>query len=389
MKTVFYYTSAYFLDTSIEIINAIKDKVALHVFIEITPSSKITNIIEVKDFTKGEYLASPESVLNKENYEMLSPYFKGCQSVQFVIHHHASGLSVSTVKTNMAVNRLIKRLKPAVIHFEGFTLRTMGLLPWLLKRKKIILSIHDAVLHSGEKTWKSSLPRFCFLKLSVPKSYVFYSAFTKNEFINEVSHSKGDIVQLQMHAFSLYRKMIHTAPAYNHILFFGRISRYKGVPFLLDAMPIVWNEFPEVKLVIAGSGSLPEITNHQILKNNSDKIIFHNRHIPNAELVGLINEAMLIVCPYTDATQSGVLMTTFGLNKPVVATNVGAFKEFIKPGVNGYLAEKSDPESIADAIKKSLFNNNYLQLEKNLKESPESAGWQTNGELLLEAYQTN
>ena len=47
MKTVFYYTSTYFLDTSLEVINALKDQVNLHVLIEITPSSKNANIINV------------------------------------------------------------------------------------------------------------------------------------------------------------------------------------------------------------------------------------------------------------------------------------------------------------------------------------------------------
>ncbi len=43
-------------------------------------------------------------------------------------------------------------------------------------------------------------------------------------------------------------------PTKKHILFFGRLSPYKGIDDLLQAMPDVFNEFPDEKLIIAGKG---------------------------------------------------------------------------------------------------------------------------------------
>lgn len=386
MKTVFYYTSAYFLDTSLEIINSIKDKVNLHVLIEVTPNSKQTTVLNIATLPGGKQLARPKEILNKKDYDSLATFFEGTCSVHFVVHSHHSGLSWSTFKTNRAVNRLIRKIKPEVIHFDGFSLRTIGLLPYLFKREKIVLTIHDANLHSGEKTWKTRLPRFLFFKVPLQKIYTFYSEFTKQQFIHNISASRGKKVKLEMPFFTYYDVSTLNLPVNDdYILFFGRLSKYKGIPFLLDAMPEVWKEFPESKLVIAGAGTLPEVNEHPVLLNNPEKISFFNRHIPNEELAGLIRKAKFIVCPYTDASQSGVIMTAFGLNKPAIATNVGAFSEFVTPGFNGYLTEKVDATSIAQSIKDMLRNKKYLEFSDNLKHSRNGCR-EKNAALLLETY---
>ena len=57
-----------------------------------------------------------------------------------------------------------------------------------------------------------------------------------------------------------------------------------------------------------------------------------------------------MVCPYTDATQSGVIMSAFAFNKPVIATNVGGLPEMVKHGHYGLIIEARDEQSLTDAI---------------------------------------
>jgi glycosyltransferase involved in cell wall biosynthesis len=69
-----------------------------------------------------------------------------------------------------------------------------------------------------------------------------------------------------------------------------------------------------------------------------------------------MQQASLVVCPYIDASQSGVVLTAYAFNKPVVATNVGGIPEYIEDGVTGKIVPLKNPEALADAIIDLLSN---------------------------------
>lgn len=388
MKTVVYYTSPYFLDISLEVINTLKRKVALHVLIEVTPNSMKANILDLDHLPADKTIVPAGELLNEEQGRLFDEYFDGCRSVSFVVHAGRPGKLNRALEVSSAVKKAIRDYAPDVIHFESFSVRTIPLLPLLFSGPKIVFSIHDGQLHSGEKNWKDRLARFLFLRLTGRKVFVFYSEFTKNQFLNGRKMAATGYKKLQIQRYSFWKKLRHCSlpSSAQYILFFGRISRYKGVPLLLDAMPEVWKQFPEVPLMIAGRGNDPGVANHPLIQNKDSRVRFINRHIHNDELAGLICNAITVVCPYTDASQSGVLWTTFGLNKPVVATDVGAFGEFIRPGFNGFLIGDIHPEPIAKALIDCLSDNRFLELEKNLSNTPCNEAVERNGKLLLELY---
>lgn len=389
MHTVLYYTSPYFLDISLEVINTIKKHVALHVLVEVTPNSKKANLLNIDGMPVGKALVTPEEVLNPEQRQQFAEYFEGCQSVHF-IQYGVWGNNISDIsKTGRYVKKLIRELKPSVIHFESFSIRTIPLLPLLFSGQKIVFSIHDGQLHSGEKNWKDRLARFLFLRLSRKKAFVFYSRFTQNQFFKNFGLTSAKTQTLTIDRYTFWSKLkVRSSLPKGYILFFGRISVYKGVPALLDAMPKVWEKFPQNHLVIAGKGNVQEVTNHALIMNRDSRVRFINRYIPNDELANLIGNSAMTICPYKEASQSGVLWTSFGLCKPVVATRVGAFAEFIKPGFNGILADDASAESIADAIIDCLSENKFLDFERNLRGCPAAQCQITNGEKLLNLYRS-
>lgn len=131
------------------------------------------------------------------------------------------------------------------------------------------------------------------------------------------------------------------------ILFFGRISPYKGIEYLLEAMNNVHIRYPNVICTVMGSGNFYfDITEYLNLPHV--KII--NRFIPTDELISAIEESTMVVCPYTDATQSGVIYTSYALYKPVIATNVGGFCESVIDSVTGMLVPPKDVKSLENAI---------------------------------------
>ncbi len=131
-----------------------------------------------------------------------------------------------------------------------------------------------------------------------------------------------------------------------YILFFGWIEPYKGLSLLYEAMKIVESEYPSVKIVVAGRGYDESL--EKMLK--SDKYIVINRFITNAEMVFLNKNAKIVVCPYLSASQSGIVQTSFLFGKPIIATDVGAFREIIISYENGILVERNNAKSLANAI---------------------------------------
>ena len=53
------------------------------------------------------------------------------------------------------------------------------------------------------------------------------------------------------------------------------------------------------------------------------------------------------------------------MGKTVMATNIGAFREYISDGINGMLTQP-EPHSIANGIMKMVASDRYLDMEKNI-----------------------
>jgi glycosyltransferase involved in cell wall biosynthesis len=385
--TVVYYTSTSFLDLSLDIINVLKQRVNLHVFIEVTSSSKNSTVASIDQFPAGKLLATPAEVLNTESLKALSPYFEGTVSTHFVIHKHRTGFSWSTLQASFAVWKFIKPFKPQIIHFEGYTLRTIGMLPFLFSVKKVFLAIHDPVPHTGESSWKISLPNLLFFKLPFKKYFIFYSEFAHKLFLTNYKHVGGAKLLVKMSPYSYFKQQANTEATHkSHILFFGRISPYKGVEILLQAMPAVFNKFPNEELIIAGKSTKGYVLNESIPQQYINNVRIINRFIADDELTDLISKAKFVVCPYLDATQSGVLMTAFALNTPVIATQVGSFPEFVVNNFNGLLVQPANAAELSDKIIEALANDSFEQLRANVMLSNAQSPWQQSMTPVLNEY---
>ncbi|MCS6950532.1 MAG: glycosyltransferase family 4 protein, partial [bacterium] len=136
------------------------------------------------------------------------------------------------------------------------------------------------------------------------------------------------------------------------VLFFGRINAYKGLGVLLEAWERVTTQCPHARLVIAGQGyDLPNYR-ERILRNPHCVLI--DRFIPSQEMAQLFTEASVVVLPYVEATQSGVLSVAFAFGKPAIVTSVGSLPEMVEDGVNGLVVPPRDPDALAEALVRLL-----------------------------------
>ena len=165
------------------------------------------------------------------------------------------------------------------------------------------------------------------------------------------------------------------------ILFFGRISRKKGLELLIKAMKTL----PEYNLKIVGS-FVDKKHEKQVRKlvNHSPNINCVFGWVSNEERWKQFKEADLLVLPYLQAQyQSGPLHNAVSVGIPVVVTKAGALHEMVEHFKFGEIVEKN-PKSIANGIKKAM--KNYESYKKGLSAYRKEANWKTIAEKHVELY---
>lgn len=142
--------------------------------------------------------------------------------------------------------------------------------------------------------------------------------------------------------------------AEHQILIFGRLRKFKGHHFLMEAMRIITVEIPSVKLIILGTGE--ELAN---LKNKMEEYKLNQwidflgftdnvyEHIKNCDLV---------IAPSIAEPFGLVVLEAYRCSKPVVAFNVTAFNENIIDNETGSLAKPYDTTELAQKIIYLLHN---------------------------------
>jgi starch synthase len=129
-------------------------------------------------------------------------------------------------------------------------------------------------------------------------------------------------------------------PARPTALFVGRITRQKGLPYLLDAARHL---DPSVQLVLcAGAPDTTEIAAEvagkvQSLKEERDAVIWIERMLSRAEVIQLMSHATVVVCPSLYEPLGIVNLEAMACGTAVVATDTGGIPEVVEEGVTGHL----------------------------------------------------
>lgn len=151
------------------------------------------------------------------------------------------------------------------------------------------------------------------------------------------------------------------------LLFFGFVRAYKGLEYLIQALPRIRTQFPAHLLVVGEFWLSPEFFARYATEFGvRDAVTFINRYVPNEELRDYFDLADVVVLPYVSATQSGVAQLAFGFGKPVITTRVGGLHEIIEDGVTGLIVPPQDGPALADAVIRFFKADLGSQLRANV-----------------------
>jgi glycosyltransferase involved in cell wall biosynthesis len=102
-----------------------------------------------------------------------------------------------------------------------------------------------------------------------------------------------------------------------------------------------------------------------------------NEYVPNELLAAFLQRADVVVLPYKEATQSGVLQLAFGAGTPVITTTVGGLPEVVTEGETGLLIPPHNPLALAQAIERYFADDLAQKMRPHLQKTAAQFSWAT------------
>jgi len=325
-------------------------------------------------------------ITRDHNYEISSPVAP-VQLKEFLdrclnssVQHEVLRFRRSDMRNLLEVRRIlrvIKKFKPDVLHVQENSDWRIFLVSWLFGFRRTVLTVHDVHRHPGEANQASEWLTRRFRRKAA--QVIVHGGNLKEALVRESMEFEGKTAVIPHGAFGIYRHWDEkeVSEEKHSILLFGRMTPYKGLNVILQAEPIISQKVPDIKIILAGKG--PELTRIRSAIGDNPHFEVHDRFIANEEIPRFFRRAVIVVLPYTEASQSGVIPVAYAFGKPVIASSVGSIPEVVQHGRTGLVVAPHDPSGLAEAVIR-LFNDRNLceALGKNAyKMADTELSWKT------------
>ncbi|MGA8668482.1 MAG: glycosyltransferase [Terracidiphilus sp.] len=290
--------------------------------------------------------------------------------------------------------------------FEFFD-RTLLMLYYKLYGKKVVLTAHN--VNGARRDGKDSLLNRVTLRMQYSLcDHVFVHTQKMKEELCEGFRVPEDAVTVIPYPmnYALPDTGLTSAEAKlrlglgdeeKTILFFGKIRPYKGIEHLVAAFKLLSASCTgKYRLILAGEPNkdaeeyLREIQRFVTREIPPEQVILRTHFIPDEEMELYFKAADVLVLPYKEIFQSGVLFLALSFGLPVIATDVGSFREDIVEGYTGFLCKPGDPADMARAVETYFASDLFKELKVRRQELMDyvnaNHSWRAVAELTREAY---
>ncbi len=159
-------------------------------------------------------------------------------------------------------------------------------------------------------------------------------------------------------------------------LFFGFVRPYKGLAVLLRALAKVVQHIP-VHLLIVGEFWRGGEDYHRLISDLGldawTTVV--DQYVPDEELGLYFGAADVVLMPYLEPVQSGVLALAQAFHKPVIASRVGGLVDGILEGQTGLLVQPNDERALANVMLEFYQKNLGQTMQPYLQAANLDAGW--------------
>ena len=194
--------------------------------------------------------------------------------------------------------------------------------------------------------------------------------------VHVTAHPTYEIFAQQVPSTLEARRILGLAGDVPIVLFFGFVRPYKGLHYLIEALPQVLDHL-DVHLLVAGEFWDDDAPYREQIRalGLGEHVTIVDRYIPNEEVSTYFGAADLVALPYTDATQSGIVQMAFGFGLPVVTTNVGGLGEGVRDGLTGLLVPPRDSDALTAAVTRYFQEELGPSFRANIQAQKDRFSW--------------
>ena len=262
-----------------------------------------------------------------------------------------------------AIDDILRRHRPTVLHFSFMTL--LGPIPWIARLrgvKRVFFTDQTSRLSSEiqrTSAWKRIIARFlqipvtgimCVSKMN-RRMGVERGVFPGSRTFVLYNGSEMPTLERTAELSEKFRQRFQIAPDAQVVAVLCWMIPEKGISDLLDAAPAVLARIPNAHFVIGGAGPSLEDFKAQARNLGIAANVTFTGLIENPQEEGILAACDILCQPSRWQEAFGwVISEAMGLERAVVATNVGGIPEVVEDGVTGLLCPPSQPAALAEAL---------------------------------------
>ena len=275
---------------------------------------------------------------------------------------------ISDVKAALALRKILKELKPDIVHIHGAKAGLVGRYAVMSKRRpKVILTYHSFVC--DERTGPLQRKLYAFFErffLKYTDRIIAVSQALKDELVADL-RLPNDLITVIYNGIEFVDnlKISYNVPRIGMV---SRLAPQKGVEYFVRAAALVMAQYPQLSVSIVGDGpykpNLRALATSLSINEGVDFLGY------KSDITEVLSTLDILVLPSLHETFGLILVEAMSQKVAVVASRTGGIPEIIEDGKTGLLTTPGDPHDIAEKIIRLIENRDYArQLSEAASES--------------------
>jgi glycosyltransferase involved in cell wall biosynthesis len=353
------YTHHALFEPALSLAESLAESAEVHLLLEVPAGSWQLANFEAESTSVATGLVDADPVLAPFYPPSVQERWRKTSSFKLVVPGRRRSRHPESLRLMFGVLHWIRDLKPDVLHIDDVDVSPRLALVMATRGAPcpLLVGCHDPDPHSGERRWllKRLTRQLMFARAS---AYVVHHESGRQALERRHRRVRGRVHAVRLAAYTFLRDLSPGPDLAEEpgpvVLLFGRITPYKGVELLFRAAPLVAEQVSGVRFVVAGKPVRGYHPPEPPPLPAGGRIDTAYHYVPSTRTRQLFAQSQVAVCPYTDASQSGVVLTAYAFGCPVVVTDVGGLGEYVEEGVTGLVVAAGDHQALAAALVRCL-----------------------------------